>query len=59
MTQQPYDENTVYSDSPVFVWTVCKVQIIMLNTVEALSPERVPDLVLGYVFTHNAGEDIS
>jgi hypothetical protein len=49
----------VYSDRTACAWTVGKVHIIVLNNLEALSSERVSDLVLSYVFTHNGEENIS
>jgi hypothetical protein len=52
MNHQWYDDNKVYSDRTAFVWIVGKLQIIPLRTVEALASERVPDLILSYVFTH-------
>jgi len=52
MTYQWYDDNKVYSDRTAFVWFVGKLQLIPLRVVEALASERVPDLILSYVFTH-------
>jgi hypothetical protein len=59
MTDQGYDDNTVYSDRTAFVLTVNTVHILVQSTFEALSSARVPDLVLSYVFTHNVEENIS
>ena len=59
MSHQGYDDNPVYADSLALVWTVWKVHIILLHTVAALSSDRVPDLVLSYVFTHHAEATLS
>ena len=59
MTPQWYEDNAVYAERTACVWTVGQVHIMLLRTVEALSSQRVPDLVLGYVFMHNAEEHIS
>jgi hypothetical protein len=59
MTDQGYDDNTVYSDKRAFIWAVNTVHVIVQSTFEALSSERVLDLVLSYVFTHNVEENIS
>jgi hypothetical protein len=59
MTEQWYDDNTVYSDRTACVWAGNTVHIMVLSTFEALSSERVPDLVLSYVFTHNGEGNIS
>ncbi len=58
MTPQWYEDNTVSSERTACVWTVGQVQIMLLPTVEALSSQRAPDLVLSYVFMQN-GEQIS
>jgi hypothetical protein len=44
--------NKVYSDRVAFVWDIGKVHILPLRMGEALASERVPDLILSYVFTH-------
>ena len=59
MTDQGYDDNTVYSDKRAFIWAVNTVHVIVQSTFEALASERVLDLVLSYVFTHNVEENIS
>ena len=59
MTDQGYDDNTVYADRTAFVWAVNTVHVLVQSTFEALSSERVPDLVLSYVFTHKVEEHIS
>ena len=59
MNDQGYDDNTVYSDRTALVWAVNNVYVIVQSTFEALASERVPDLVLSYVFTHNGEENIS
>jgi len=59
MTDQGYDDNTVYSDKLAFIWAVKTVYVIVQSTVEVLASERVPDLVLSYVFTHNVEENLS
>ena len=59
MTDQGYDDHTVYSDTRAFVWAVNNVYVLVQSTFEALASERVPDLVLSYVFTHNREEHIS
>jgi hypothetical protein len=59
MTHQLDEAPDVDAESPAWGWTVGKVHIIMLPTVAALSSERVPDLVLSYVFTHNAKATLS
>ena len=52
MTYQWYDDSTVYSDRTAWVWVVGKLQLMPLRLGEALASERVPDLILSYVFTH-------
>ena len=52
MTDQGYDDNTVYSDKRALVWAVNTVHVIVQSTFEALASERVPDRVLSYVFPH-------
>jgi hypothetical protein len=59
MTPQGYEDNAAYSDRTACVWSVGKVHIMLVSTVEALSSQRVPDLVLSYVFMQNAEEPIS
>jgi hypothetical protein len=59
MTHQWYEDNTVYSDRTALVWAVNTVHILVQSTFEVLSSERMPDLVLSYVFTHNVEENIS
>jgi hypothetical protein len=59
MTDQGYDDNTVYSDTRAFVWAVNNVYVLVQSTFEALASARVPDLVLSYVFTHNGEEHLS
>ena len=59
MTDQGYDDNTVYSDTRAFVWAVNNVYVLVQSTFEALASARVPDLVLSYVFTHNVEENLS
>ncbi len=53
MTPQLDDEDAVSSERIACVWSVRNVHILVLSTEEALRSERVPDLVLSYVFTHN------
>jgi len=52
MTDQGYDDHTVYSDRTALVWAVNNVHVIVQSTFEVLSSERVPDRVLSYVFPH-------
>jgi len=52
MTDQGYDDNTVYSDKRALVWAVNTVHVIVQSTFEALASKRVPDRVLSYVFPH-------
>ncbi len=52
MTDQGDDDNIVYSDRTALAWAVNTVHVIVQSTFEALSSERVPDLVLSYVFPH-------
>ncbi len=52
MTYQWDDDNNVYSDRTACVWFVGKLQLMPVRMVEALASERVPDLILSYVFTH-------
>jgi hypothetical protein len=59
MTPQWDDDNAVYSDRTAFVWAVGPVKILLLSTAEALASERVPDLVLSYVFTHKMPREMS
>ena len=59
MTDQWYDDNTIYSDRTAFGWAVNTVHIIVQSTFETLASERVSDLVLSYVFTHNVEANIS
>ena len=59
MTDQGYDDNAVYSERTALVWAVNTVHVLVQSTFEALASERVPDLVLSYVFTHNVEENIS
>ncbi len=59
MTPQGYEDNAVYSDRTAFVWAVGTVQIMLVSAFEALSSQRVPDLILSYVFMQNAEEHIS
>ena len=59
MTPQWYEDNAVYSDRTAFVWAVGTVHIILVSTFEALSSQKVPDLILSYVFMHNAEEHLS
>jgi hypothetical protein len=59
MTLQFDDDDAVSSERIVCVWSVRKVYIIVLSTEEALSSERVPDMVLSYVFTHHVEGHIS
>ena len=58
MTPQ-LDDNAVSSERIVCVWSDRTVHIIVLSTEEALSSERVPDLVLSYVFTHDVEGHLS
>jgi hypothetical protein len=58
MTHQWYYDNTVYSDRAALMWAVCPVQTMLPRRVDDLS-ERVPDMVLTYVFTHHAEEQVS
>jgi hypothetical protein len=53
MTHQWYYYHKAYSDRTAFVWAVGQVHILPLRMAEALASERVPDLILSYVFTHN------
>ena len=59
MTPQGYDDDAISSERIACVWSVRNVHIIVLSTEEALSSERVPDLVLSYVFTYNIEGHIS
>ena len=59
MTDQGYDDNTVYSDRTALVWAVNTVHVIVQSTCEVLSSERVPDLVLSYVFPHKGAGNSS
>ena len=59
MTDQGYDDNTVYSDKSALVWAVNNVYVLVQSPFEALASACVPDLVLSYVFTHNVEEHIS
>ena len=59
MTDQGYDDNAVYSERTAFVWAVNTVHVLVQSTFEALASERVHDLVLSYVFTHNVEENLS
>jgi len=52
MTYQWYDDTKVYSDRTALVWVVGKLQLMPLRLGDALASERVPDLILSYVFTH-------
>jgi hypothetical protein len=52
MTHQWYYYHKVYSDRAAFVWDVGTVHILPLRMVDALTSERVPDLILSYGFTH-------
>ena len=52
MTYQWYDDTTVYSDRTAWVWVVGKLQLMPLRLGDALASERMPDLILSYVFTH-------
>jgi hypothetical protein len=52
MTDQWYDDNTVYSDKRALVWAVNNVYVIVQSTFEALASERMLDRVLSYVFPH-------
>jgi len=58
MTHQWYYDNNVYSDRAALMWAVCDVQTMLPRRVDDLS-ERVPDIVLSYVFTHKAEEHVS
>jgi hypothetical protein len=58
MTHQGYYDNKVYSDRAAFMWAVCPVQAMLPRRVDDLS-ERVPDMVLSYVFTHHAEAHVS
>ena len=59
MTPQLDDDDAVSSERIACVWSVRKVHIIVRSTEEALSSERVPDLVLSYVFTYNVEGHLS
>jgi hypothetical protein len=59
MTPQLDDEDAVSSERIACVWSVRKVHIIVLSTEEVLSSERVPDVVLSYVFTYNVEGHLS
>jgi len=59
MTPQLDDEDAVSSERIACVWSVRNVHIIVWNTEEALSSERVPDLVLSYVFTYHVEGHLS
>ena len=59
MTDQGYDDNTVYSDKSALVWAVNNVYVLVQSPFEALASERMPDLVLSYVFTHHIKDSIS
>ena len=52
MTDQGYDDNTVYSDKSALVWAVNNVYVLVQSPFEALASACVPDLVLSYVFPH-------
>ena len=59
MTPQLDDNDAVSSERIACMWSVGKVHIIVLSTEEALSSERVPDLVLSYLFTHHVEGHLS
>jgi hypothetical protein len=59
MTDQGYDDNTVYSDKSALVWAVNNVYVLVQSPFEALASERMPDLVLSYVFMRNAEAHLS
>lgn len=59
MIHQRCDAPDVDAERPAWVWIVGKVHIIWLHTDAALASERVPDLVLSYVFLHHAEETLS
>lgn len=52
MTDQWYDDNTVYSDKSALVWAVNNVYVLVQSPFEALASERMLDRVLSYVFPH-------
>lgn len=59
MTPQLDGDDAVSSERIACVCSVRKVHIIVWNTDEALSSERVPDLVLSYVFTYHVEGHLS
>lgn len=59
MTPQLDEDDAVTSERIACVRSVRTVHIIVLNTEEMLSSERVPDLVLSYVFTQNVEGHLS
>jgi len=59
MTPQLDAEDAVSSERIACVWSVRNVHIIVWNTDGMLSSERVPDLVLSYVFTYNVEGHLS
>jgi hypothetical protein len=58
MTHQWYYDNNVYSDRAALMWAVGHVQTMLPRMVDDRS-ERVPDIVLSYVFTHKAEANVS
>ena len=58
MTHPWYYDNKVYSDRAALMWAVCHVQTVLPRMGDDLS-ERVPDIVLSYVFTHKAEDNVS
>jgi hypothetical protein len=59
MTDQGDDDNTVYSDKSALVWAVNNVYVLVQSPFEALASERMPDLVLSYVFMRHAEAHLS
>ena len=59
MTPQLDNDDAVSSERIVCVWSVRNVHIIVWSTEAVLSSERVPDLVLSYVFTYNVEGHLS
>ena len=59
MTPQLDDDDAVSSEHVACVWSVRNVHIIVWSTEAVLSSERVPDLVLSYVFTYNVEGHLS
>jgi len=59
MTPQWYEDNAVYAERTACVWTTRQVQIMLVSMWKPLASQRVPDLVLSYVFMRNAEAHLS